>query len=60
MIAAVVMLSGIGFVALLTAAAAHRFITTAETVETEESAILREIRELRARVDALSKPSIDP
>jgi voltage-gated potassium channel len=58
-IAAIVMLSGISFVAFLTAAAAHRFITTAEVVEAEESAILREIRELRSQIDALTKPSID-
>jgi voltage-gated potassium channel len=54
-IAAVVMLSGIGFVAFLTAAAAHRFITTAEAVETEESAILTEIRQLRRQVEELSR-----
>ena len=53
-IAAVVMLSGIGFVAFLTAAAAHRFITTAEAVETEESAILRELGELRRQVETLT------
>jgi voltage-gated potassium channel len=60
LIAAVVMLSGIGFVAFLTAAAAHRFITNAESVETDESAILREIRELRAQVDVLTKAALEP
>ncbi len=52
-IAAVVMLSGIGFVALLTAAAAHRFIVTSEEVESIEVTILRELRDLQRQVDAL-------
>jgi len=60
LIAALVMLSGIGFVAFLTAAAAHRFITTAEAVESEESEILRELRELRRQVDALTNGSVKP
>lgn len=60
LIAAVVMLSGIGFVAFLTAAAAHRFITTADAVETEESAILLELRELRRQVEALTHPGVEP
>jgi voltage-gated potassium channel len=62
MIAAVVMLSGIGFVAVLTAAAAHRFITTAEAVESDEAAILQEVRELRRLVERLigERPARDP
>jgi voltage-gated potassium channel len=53
LIASVVMLSGIGFVALLTAAAAHRFITTTAEVESSETAILQEVRELRQLVETL-------
>jgi voltage-gated potassium channel len=54
-IAGVVMLSGIGFVAFLTAAAAQRFIVTAQEVESDETAILHEVRALRAQVDALTR-----
>lgn len=56
-IAGVVMLSGIGFVALLTAAAAHRFIATSEEVESVEASILREVRELRRQIDSLTNAS---
>jgi hypothetical protein len=48
-------LSGIGFVAFLTAAAAQRFIVTAQEVESDETAILHEVRALRAQVDALTR-----
>lgn len=54
-IAGVVMLSGIGFVALLTAAAAQRFIVVSEEVESVEVRILRELRDLRRQVDTLSE-----
>jgi voltage-gated potassium channel len=54
-IAGVVMLAGIGFVAFLTAAAAQRFIATADAVESEESTILLELRELSQRVDVLTR-----
>jgi voltage-gated potassium channel len=52
-IGAFVMFSGIGFVALVTAAAAQRFLATAAVVEAEESLILAELRELRAEVVSL-------
>jgi hypothetical protein len=47
------MLSGIGFVVFLTTAATHRFITTAESVETDELAI-------RAQVDVRTKAALEP
>lgn len=59
-IAAVVMLSGIGFVALLTAAAAHRFIVASDEVESIEVTILREMRELQRQVDALVEARTGP
>lgn len=56
-IAIVVMLSGIGFVALLTAALAQQFIgqTVEEEVEEAESELLTELRSINARLDRLER-----
>lgn len=48
-----IMFVGIGFVALLTAFIADRFINAAEETEVKEDLILRELRAIRERLDAL-------
>jgi voltage-gated potassium channel len=53
-LAIVVMLVGIGFVAILTAAIAQRFLAPeVEQVEEEESVALAELREITARLDRI-------
>jgi voltage-gated potassium channel len=52
-IAMSIMLAGIGFVALLTAFIADRFIHQAQATEGKEDLILAELREIRLRLDAL-------
>jgi voltage-gated potassium channel len=48
-----IMLVGIGFVALLTAFIADRFINVSEESEAKEDLILAELRVINARLDAL-------
>jgi voltage-gated potassium channel len=48
-----IMLVGIGFVALLTAFIADRFINLGETTEAKEDLILAELRAINARLDKL-------
>ncbi len=52
-IAITIMLVGIGFVALLTAFIADRFINVQAETEAKEDLILAELRQIRARLDAL-------
>jgi voltage-gated potassium channel len=61
-VGAAVMVVGTGFIALLTAAAAQRFLAAAvheeveegvEEVELTEAEILRELRQVQARLDRL-------
>lgn len=52
-IAIVIMLVGIGFVALLTAFIADRFINQSKATEAKEDQILGELRAIRLRLDAL-------
>jgi voltage-gated potassium channel len=52
-IAITIMLVGIGFVALLTAFVADRFINASTATEAKEDLILAELRAIRARLDAL-------
>jgi voltage-gated potassium channel len=62
-IASVVMIVGIGFIAMLTAALAQRFITPAvdrverevETIDLGEAELLREIREISQRLQRLER-----
>jgi voltage-gated potassium channel len=48
-----IMLIGIGFVALLTAFVAERFIRGAEEVEEREDQVLAELRQIRERLDRI-------
>ena len=48
-----IMLVGIGFVALLTAFIADRFIQGQKEVGTKEDLILSELREIRLRLESL-------
>lgn len=51
-----VMLTGIGFVALLTGAIAQRFLAPqVQQVEAEEDAVLAEIRELGQRLERIEQ-----
>lgn len=52
-IAMAVMLTGIGFVAILTGAVAERFLATTRQVAREERALAAEVNELRSRLDRL-------
>jgi voltage-gated potassium channel len=52
-IAMSIMLVGIGFVALLTAFIADRFIDQQRGAEAKEDLILSELREIRSRLDSL-------
>jgi voltage-gated potassium channel len=54
-IAMTIMLVGIGFVALLTAFIADRFIHQAQATESMEDQFLTELREIRLRLDALDE-----
>jgi voltage-gated potassium channel len=53
MIAMAIMAVGIGFVALLTAFVADRFINEQQTTEAKEDQILDELRQIRERLDQL-------
>jgi voltage-gated potassium channel len=53
-IAMAIMLVGIGFVALLTAFIADRFIHQQQAMKAKEDLILVEMRKIRERVDELS------
>jgi voltage-gated potassium channel len=55
-LAIAIMLVGIGFVALLTAFIAERFIQEQKAVEAKEDQILTELREIRSRLDGLERP----
>lgn len=55
-IAMAIMLIGIGFVALLTAFIADRFIQGQRETEAKEDLILSELREIRTRVERLEQP----
>jgi voltage-gated potassium channel len=55
-IAITIMLVGIGFVALLTAFIADRFINVSAAAEAKEDLILAELKEISARLDALDAP----
>jgi voltage-gated potassium channel len=59
-IAITIMLVGIGFVALLTAFIADRFINVQVETEAKEDLILAELRAIRVRLDALETRSGDP
>jgi voltage-gated potassium channel len=52
-IAAAVMLTGIGFVAVVTGAVAERFLSASRDVRSEERHLADEVAELRARVEQL-------
>jgi voltage-gated potassium channel len=54
-IAMTIMLVGIGFVALLTAFIADRFITQQQETEEKEDRVLEELTEIRARLKALEE-----
>lgn len=56
-IAIVVMLVGIGFVAILTAAAAERFIRSREHIEAERQEVHVRLDEIIARLDAMEQRS---
>jgi voltage-gated potassium channel len=55
-LALMIMLVGIGFVALLTAFIAERFIEEQKVGEAKEDQILAELREIRSRLDDLEQP----
>jgi voltage-gated potassium channel len=55
-IAITIMLVGIGFVALLTAFIADRFINVSAAAEATEDLILEELKAINARLDALEAP----
>ena len=52
-LAAAVMLTGIGFVAILTGAVAERFLAASREVKRQEQALAREVAELRSRIEQL-------
>jgi voltage-gated potassium channel len=54
-LAMAIMLTGIGFVALLTAFIAERFVQQQEVAEAKEDQILSELREIRLRLDGLER-----
>jgi voltage-gated potassium channel len=54
-IAITIMLVGIGFVALLTAFIADRFINVSESAEAKEDLILAELRSINARLEKLER-----
>ncbi len=56
-IAMMIMLVGIGFVALLTAFIADRFISQQRETETKEEQILVELQEIKLRLETLEKNS---
>lgn len=56
-VAMAIMLVGIGFVALLTAFIADRFIHEQQETEAKEDQILAELREIRAQLDGLETPT---
>jgi voltage-gated potassium channel len=55
MIAITIMLVGIGFVALLTAFIADRFINVSTAAEAKEDLILEELQSISARLDGLER-----
>lgn len=56
-LAMAIMLTGIGFVALLTAFIAERFVQQQKVAEAKEDQILAELREIRVRLDRLEAPA---
>jgi voltage-gated potassium channel len=54
-IAMTVMLTGIGFVAVITGAFAERFLASSREVRREEHALAEEVAALRARVEQLER-----
>lgn len=54
-IAMMIMFVGIGFVALLTAFVADRFISEQKTTESKEDEILDELRKINERLDSLER-----
>jgi voltage-gated potassium channel len=56
-IAITIMLVGIGFVALLTAFIADRFISQQQETEEKEDQVLEELKEIRLRLEALEQAS---
>ncbi|MBN1529433.1 MAG: voltage-gated potassium channel, partial [Thermoleophilaceae bacterium] len=54
-IAMAVMLTGIGFVAILTGAVAERFLASTRQVAQVESELAAEVAELRGRIDQLER-----
>lgn len=58
-IAMMIMLVGIGFVALLTAFIADRFVSEQKTTESKEDQILDELRQINERLVGLEKANAD-
>jgi voltage-gated potassium channel len=54
-IAIVVMLTGIGFVAVLTAAAADRFMRSSRQADSELGEVLERLDSIAARLDAIER-----